>query len=290
MDMVSIPAKSPEDAKEHLSEHFVQQRYFPQEHYPEVVNLEGKYLGPYIPYIGKYYFATKPKILIYGMAQNLNLNKDGLKKLVASWLITEHEGLYRQYLRAGHTCVGPYDNGYLKIMAALSLNAYPSKQFRSSDDISDLIAVTNMVKFSFNKIGKKGTPVDVNPPTTIYDAMWDKYVSYEIEVLKPDLIIASGREVADALRAGLRKTNKQDNVIGIDFPGGQGLAPWRHQKKDQIASGINPLPVQSSIIELIKEQPDYLNQMKMAVEKDWCYFDGMRSRIEKRIKEITSNG
>lgn len=290
MDTIVTPAKSLEDAKERLSEHFIQQRYFPQEHYPNVINLEGKYLGPYIPYIGKYYFATKPKILIYGMAQNLNLNKGGLKELVASWLKTEHGGLYRQYLRVGHTYVGPYDCGYLKIIAALSLNAYPSKQFQSSNDISDLLAVTNLVKFSFYKTGKKGTSVDVNPPKTIYDVMWDKYVSYEIEVLKPDLIIASGHDVATALRTGLKKTNKQNNVIRIDFPGGQGLAPWRHKKQEQIANGINPLSIQSSIKELIKEQPDDLNQMKLAVEQDWCYFDGMRSRIEKRVKEITSNG
>jgi len=290
--MEAIPVKSPEDVKEHLSDHFVQQRYFPQEHYPNVINLEGKYLGPYIPFIGKYYFATKPRILIYGMAQNLNLNRGGVKKLVEAWLVTEHAGLYRQYLRAGHTCVGPYDNGYLKIIAAMSLNAYPSKQFQSSNDISDLVAVTNLVKFSFYKTGKKGTSVDENPPKTIYDVMWDKYVSYEIEVLKPDLIIASGRAVAAALRTGLKKTNKQNNVIEIGFPGGQGLASWRRKKKEQIANGINPLSIQSSIKELIKEHPDDLNKMKMAVavEKDWCYFDGMRSIIEKRVKEITNNG
>ncbi len=46
-------------------------KYYPQKQYPNVVNANGQYLGPYIPYIRKSYFDSNPRVLIYAMAQNL---------------------------------------------------------------------------------------------------------------------------------------------------------------------------------------------------------------------------
>jgi len=275
-----------EDTKNDLAKHFTQQRYFPQDNFHKVVNIDGKYLGPYIPYIGKYYFATKPKILIYAMAQNLNLSKPILKKMVSTWLSSAHEGLYRLYQHPDHRFIGPYDNGYLKFIAEMALNAYPRKQFRLKDDISDLVSVTNFVKFSFYRMGKHNTPVDKNPPPLIYDIMWEKYCSYEVEVLKPDLIIASGRAVYDAIRRNMLKADKPLNIIRVDFPGKIALARWRHKGKETINSGINHIQIQENLKSIILDRPDYKSLMKKATEQDWCYFDGMRERIVQNTRDM----
>jgi len=275
-----------EDTKKDLAKHFMQQRYFPQDNFDKVVSIDDKYLGPYIPYIGKYYFATKPKILIYAMAQNLNLSKSIMKDLAASWLAEEHEGLYRLYQHPNYRSIGPYDDGHLKFIAEIALNAYPSKKFRLKDDISDLVSVTNFVKFSFYKIGKHNTPVDINPPPLIYDIMWEKYCSYEVEVLKPDLIIASGHAVYDALRKNMLKAGKSLNVIRVDFPGKIALARWRHKGKEAIKSGFSHLQLQEDMKSIISERPDYKSYMKKAIEQDWCYFGGMTQRIIQNTRDM----
>ena len=51
-----------------LLDHHSSQEYYPQNQYPNVVNTNNQYLGAYIPYIGKSYFDSKPRVLIYAMA------------------------------------------------------------------------------------------------------------------------------------------------------------------------------------------------------------------------------
>ena len=82
-----------EKAKITLLDHNSSQKYYPQNQYPNVVNTNGQYLGPYIPYIGKSYFDSKLRVLIYAIAQNLTR----VPRLVKAWLEKPDRGLLRQY-------------------------------------------------------------------------------------------------------------------------------------------------------------------------------------------------
>ena len=82
-----------EKAKITLLDHNSSQKYYPQNQYPNVVNTNGQYLGPYIPYIGKSYFDSKLRVLIYAITQNLTR----VPRLVKAWLEKPDRGLLRQY-------------------------------------------------------------------------------------------------------------------------------------------------------------------------------------------------
>ena len=80
--------------------------------------------------------------------------------------------MFREYYDEAHqrAQIRPYDDGHLKVVAALLLSAYPDTSFKPSDNVHDLVAITNFVKFSFYR-EKDGKPLDANLPTEIYDAM-----------------------------------------------------------------------------------------------------------------------
>ena len=204
-----------EKAKITLLDHHSSQKYYPQNQYPNVVNTNGQYLGPYIPYIGKSYFDSKPRVLIYAIAQNLAR----VPRLVKAWLGEPDRGLLRQYYDQAtpSVYVNPYDDGHLKVIAALTLSLSPESSFIPTDSIDDCVAVTNLVKFSFYRESKDGSRLDVNPPKGIYDVMWTCYSKYETELLQPDIIISVGNDVMSALRRGLKQTGKDDSLINCLF-------------------------------------------------------------------------
>ncbi len=162
-----------EKAKSALLEHHSSQEYYPQNEYPNVVNTGGQYLSTYIPYIGKSYFDSKPRVLIYAMAQNL-ARAPGLVK---AWLDKPDKGLLRQFYDqvTPRVYVNPYDDGHLKVIAALTLSLSPENSFKPTDNVDDFVAVTNLVKFSFYRESKDGSRLDANPPKGIYDVMWTCY-------------------------------------------------------------------------------------------------------------------
>jgi len=84
---------SREKAKSALLDHHSTQEYYPQNEYPNVAKINGQYLGPYIPYVGKAYFDSNPRVLIYALTQNLAR----ASWLVKAWLEKPHKGLLRQY-------------------------------------------------------------------------------------------------------------------------------------------------------------------------------------------------
>jgi len=136
-----------------LVDHHSSQEYRPEDYYHNVIDTDGRYLGPYVPYIGKHYFNAKPRLLIYAMTQNLSSNE----RLMHSWLNSQDRGMLRQYKDevTKRIHVYPYDTGHLKVIAAMVFSLYQGTSFKSTDDISDLVAVTNFVKFSFYRIGRR---------------------------------------------------------------------------------------------------------------------------------------
>ena len=274
-----------EKAKNVLLDHHSSQEYYPQNQYPNVVNANGQYLGPYIPYIGKSYFDSNPRVLIYAMAQNLAR----APRLVKAWLEKPDRGLLRQYYDQAtpHVHVNPYDDGHLKVIAALTLTSYPRTSFEPTYSVDDLVAVTNLVKFSFYQEGKDGSHLDANPPQGIYGIMWKCYSKYEIELLQPDIIIGVGNEVSSALKRGLEQDGKHNILVKIPFPGRLNLnSRWVPEGKLLIRTkDYDPKPDKTNLRILLQGTPDRKGLIRRAIEIDWYYFKEMRKRFARKLDQ-----
>ena len=256
-----------------LQEHHLAQYYKPEEFYKNVCNADGNYLGPYIPYIGTRYFDTNPKVLIYAMAQNLA--RETGQQLIRAWHSKIDKGLQRQYYSIDKIRVHPYDDGHLKVIAALALSEYPGTNYLPSDNIHDRIAVTNFVKFSFNRRGKDNQILDTNPPLKIYDDMWKHYSAYEVDLLQPDIIIGVGNNVGNAIKRNLKR-----NVILVEipFPGRLNLnSRYVPEGKRLIEEkGYNYSgQIAAHIKALLKGTPDNDGAIAKAIKTDWYYFKEM---------------
>ena len=267
-----------------LANHHSSQEYHPEDHYSNVVNADGQYLGPYIPYIGKSYFKTKPRLFIYAMAQNLNRARG----LIRSWLNKPDKGMLRQYYDAdtSRVHVHPYDNGHLKVIAELVLNSYRNTDFKPTYNINELVVITNFVKFSFYREDNKGTHLDSNPPLDIYDAMWEFYCKYEISILQPDIIIGVGNTVANALERYLATEQKSKLIIlKVPFAGRLNLnARWIPEGKKLIETkNHNPAIDITEMKALLKGTPDKDGRVDRAIKTDWHYFREMKARITQKL-------
>jgi len=269
-----------------LAEHHSSQAYRPQAEYPNVVNANGQYLGPYIPYMGEIYFNSKPRVLIYAMSQNLGR----ASSLVKKWATTPDQGLLRHYLdeTTPHIHIHPYDDGHLKIIAALTLCSYPGTSFDPTKSIDHLVAVTNFVKFSFYRESRNSSWVDANPPREIYNVMWKCYSSYEVEVLRPDIIICAGNDVANALVKGLKEAGKRNIVVKIPFPGRLNLnSRWVPKGKELIKTGrYDPEPFKAKLVSLLRGTPDKKGLIRRSIETDWYFFMEMKRYIAERVAQL----
>jgi len=267
-----------QSAKNALAKHHSAQVYKPEDYYSNVVNADGKYLKTYIPYIGEDYFNTKPRVLIYAMAQNLARSPG----LIRAWHNKPDEGMFRQYYHSEklRVSIHPYDTGHLKIIAALVLIVYPGTNYSPNDNVHDKIAVTNFVKFSFYREGKNSQRLDVNPPSGIYDVMWENYCKYEIGLLKPDVVVGVGNDVAYALR---RNLDHEVKMLKIAFPGRLNLnSRYIPEGKQLIESGYNHMVDIARIQELVQGTPDKDKKIAKAIKTDWYYFREM----EVYFKEV----
>lgn len=261
-----------QSAKDALAEHHSAQIYKPEDRYDNVVNVDGRYLKAYIPYIGEDYFNTKPRVLIYAMAQNL-ARAPGLIK---AWYNRLDGALFRQYHLAGKLHLGPYDDGHLKIIASLVISTYPGTKYKSSDNIHDKIAITNFVKFSFYKEGKNGQPMDANPPLAIYDDMWKYYSKYEISLLQPDIVVGVGDHVSNALK---RNLDCEVILLKIPFPGRLNLNSRYVPKGKRLVrkTNHNYLEDIARIQSMLDGTPDKDKKMAKAIKTDWYYFREMEA-------------
>ena len=279
MDIETVKAK--------LISHHEAQEYHPEKYYSNVVNAEGKFLGSYIPYIGKDYFRTKPQVLIYAMSQNLARTTGSITR----WRNRPDQGMLRQYYYPEKPSVSitPYDDGHLKIIAALALDAYPNTNYKSSDNVGDKIAVTNFVKFSFYRQKEDGSHLDANPPRDIYDAMWRYYTKYEVELLQPDFIIGAGNDVAAAMKRGLKQEIRHTPFIKIPFPGRINLScRWVPVGKRLIRTkGYDPEPDKLSLYSILRGTPDKARLIRKAIQVDWYYFKIMKERIAEKADRLT---
>lgn len=253
-----------------LEKHHSSQNYKPEKHYPNVVNAKGRYLGPYVPYIGEYYLYSKPKVLIYAMAQNLAR----VPNIIRDWLDNDDHGLHRQYQHSDNSRISlhPYDTGHLKVIAALISASYPETDYRPSDNIHDKVAVTNFVKFSFFKDGKSGQLMDANPPASIYNDMWKHFCEYEVSSLQPDIVIGVGNDVYNALNRNLEK-ELNTRLLKIPFPGRLNLnSKFIPKGKQLIKDGHNHTADIERFKAVIGGTPDKDGKIAKAINTDWYYF------------------
>lgn len=268
-----------------LEKHHSAQMYRPEQEFSNVVNVDGSYLGPYIPYVGSTYCEAKPRILIYAMAQNL-ARAEGL---IRKFLRSPDKGMLRQQSNSNppYIHLHPYDDGHLPILAALVLNAYPNTIFKPTSNIHSLVCATNFVKFSFWCEGQNGTRRDVNPPRDIYKAMWDYFCSYEIEILRPEVIITVSQDVSNALKKHYSHANSNTLVINLSFPGRLNLnRRFIPEGKKAIANGYNPEPFRTRMSSLLKGTPNPKGYLHKVIATDWYYFLKMKDCIKKQLQSL----
>jgi len=267
-----------------LQNHHSVQRYHPEYQYQNIVNIGGEYLVPYIPYIGKLYFDIRPRILIYAMSQNLGR----ASRLISIWLNSQDKGMLRQYHDSDtpHVHVHPYDDGHLKVIAALALHSHPETYFDADQNVDDLVVITNFVKFSFYREGKNGKRLDANPPLAIYDDMWDNYCRYEVSVLQPDIVIGVGNEVANAIKRNLERDNAHNiMVLKVPFPGRLNLnARWVPKGRELMRTeNYDPSADISEMRALVRGTPDSKGWLDRAIKTDWYYFKEMKAQISEQL-------
>ncbi len=266
-----------------LITHHSSQAYRPEAHYTNLVNADGEYPGPYVPYVGESYFTTKPRILIYAMAQNLARYPG----LVTSYLRSYDRGMVRHYYDQAtpDIDVGPYDNGHLKVVGALALSVFPGTSFQPSHNVHESVAVTNFVKFSFFREDENKKRLDVNPPQDIYGAMWEHYCKYEIQLLQPDIVIAVGNDVAGALAVATKGDTPCYIIAKVPFPGRLNLnSRWVPNGKRLVAAQGCGLASEEKarIRALVVGTPDDNGLIRRAIETDWYYFREMRCRLARQ--------
>jgi len=221
---------------------------------------------------------------MYAMAQNLSR----ARRLVRVWLDSPDKGLLRQYDDPDTLSVHvyPYDNGHLKVIAALALNSYSGTYYKPAHNIDDLVAVTNFVKFSFYREDEDGKPLDANPPLDIYDDMWGYYCRYEVSILRPDVILGVGSEVSSAIARNLEREHEPNIVVlKIPFPGRLNLnSRWVPKGRQLIkAKNHDPAVDVSEMQSLLRGTPDTKGKLRRAIETDWYYFREMKAYLTKEL-------
>lgn len=168
-------------------------------------DLIAPHLASYLPFVGANWpweeaEPRRPRVIVYGMAQNLAAHPDE----VSDYLTTEDKGLTRlqgKWKAKKSIGIRPWQTMHAQIVAAFALRALESTgRFKTTQGcVTKATAITNFVKWSYKKPGKKrGTIADRAPDKVAdYEPAYP-YVKAELHALTPDVVIAMGRKVEDA--------------------------------------------------------------------------------------------
>lgn len=162
---------------------------------------DDKIFPPYIPHIGKDY--SEHKIMMYGMAQNINKPWDELINM------SKTEKVRQMYdaKTHNHIWIAPYR--IMLSIAGMYLYAKHNISLMSLGEVHNYVSATNYYKFSFNAGGK-----DINPERDLhkylssenyraYTTVSDVLAMSEIKLLKPKLVISfKGRHIQEIRKAG----------------------------------------------------------------------------------------
>lgn len=160
--------------------------------------LIGPSLASYLPFVGaRYPWGDRPRagrVLVYGMAQNL-AGYPTLVKRYAAWPDRGLRRFQRSWAEDKRLPFRPWETMHTQVVTAFALKTLEGKGLKAARGcVTEASACTNLVKWAYRT--KKGT--DLNPPPAAFE--WaEPYVQAELDLLKPDLVIALGGKVSDAL-------------------------------------------------------------------------------------------
>ena len=192
---------------------------------------DGNLFPPYVPLVGGNYPSTK--LLIYGMAQNLD------EKNIASFIANEfsnrqlaermkygwdHKLFVTNRIEFHQVLIEPYNVGILPALAGIYSQIHLDKKFESLKDVHEHIAVSNYYKFSIHR-GRK----DINPNGLRSDVLArekyreyfrvnDELVELELDTLKPDVILLFRGAHLKKLKEWKKSRGSSTRIIIINDP------------------------------------------------------------------------
>jgi hypothetical protein len=219
----------------------------------EVRTSGNERLSPYIPYIGSNYGAPNmPRIVMYCESQSLNhAAQCHVDKIGAC----EELGIDRcneYYEKKGKVGVGPYDDGYGRVICAIAYAAWCSINGAkpSCRNIDEIVAVTNAVKFSFidHRNGKNATP-----PTKAFQYCEKHILPEELSALAPDILIAMGRTSQRALRNVVDAQMSSSKLFFVPVPHSSPPNLSRYRWAQKLLSQTKGLIGEAAEVPILKE-------------------------------------
>ncbi len=159
------------------------------------------------------------RTLCYAINQNLSKHRSWSLAWMKEWArdsICAIDRLNNAAYYGRALPIKPYAEGFMPLTAILCHIAYTK---RNNDylpkTIDTVIAVTNFVKFS-----KSDSASSSEIPDSWWKECGHRYVQYEIEILKPDIIVTFGKKTYLELGKVLSSMNNNKlQIMDIRFPG-----------------------------------------------------------------------
>ncbi|HUU94106.1 MAG TPA: hypothetical protein VM487_00065 [Phycisphaerae bacterium] len=206
-----------------LRQNVKRQGFVPTEGNPAYALIDGRKttLPAYVPYVGRWYFAYRPRILCYAINQNLSKHTSWTDEWAAKWGRDTDLAIDRLNRAASDgepIAVKPYVEGFIPLVALLAIVRHRQVEGAELPKLVDeVIAVTNFVKFSTS---------DDASSSSIFSSWWrecaKRYVARETVALKPDVIIAFGQKTVSALSQVVKDLSFEAHppeTLACRFPG-----------------------------------------------------------------------
>lgn len=241
-------------------------------------------LPGYIPFIGRHYFDDRiqgRKILAYALSQNINPDSDFAIEWAKDWHYSGGmAALDRQnlcYSQEGLVAMHPFDTGHLPILCGFARWLACPTNATTEGSIYDEIAATNLSKYSFRSPNGKTSDSEVS-----LRLCYDWFSTKEISVLKPDIIICAGDQVAKVLTTALRTTRIK--VLPVPFPSTR-VINIRYRKLNPTGPQIDELRSMFSGADLDRKLKSKNRRLGDILEQDssffWPVFERMRARMNE---------
>lgn len=209
-------------AHERLLQNIKEQAFVPRSNSVANVVVGGRkvFLPAYVPYIGKNYFAYRPRVFCYAINQNLSDHAPWTEELLCRWgsnLALARDRLNRAARKGEMIPIKPYAEGFIPLVALIAIQSWIQRAGgRLPKVIDDVLAVTNFIKFSTSK-----DAADSSIPKSWWRECGRRYAVLEIEVLRPDIIIGFGNRVFNELEKVVRThspTDYKPRLLKARFP------------------------------------------------------------------------
>ncbi len=159
----------------------------------------------YIPYIGRDYFSFRPRVFCVAINQNLSQHAPWAKSWMTEWAAKPHLAFDRlnQAAQQGKPLpIRPYAEGFIPLIALIAiLDRVQKEGGKLPKTLDEVVALTNFVKFS---TGEDASSSSI--PRSWWDECSARFVEFEIQVLRPDIIIGFGQRTVKELKHILKRS------------------------------------------------------------------------------------